>query len=134
MNSKDSLTHHFSRQLTAAVQELHLPSEDEFLCGMNSFRNDLDEDNPENAERLSRPIRKRGLRFPEPGWEHLPQLASRILERLYLEQGHDARWATPLGGYEIEALVRPWKGGSIRKVERLVDMLVETGERHGEPP
>jgi hypothetical protein len=77
--------------------------------------------------------RCRILRFPEPGPEHLTQLASRILEKLYLEQGHDPRWATPLEGYEIEALVRAWTGGSIRKVVRLVEMLVETRERHREP-
>jgi hypothetical protein len=77
--------------------------------------------------------RCRILRFPEPGPEHLPLLASRILEKLYLEQGHDPRWATPLEGYEIEALVRAWKGGSIRKVMRLVETLVETRERHREP-
>ena len=77
--------------------------------------------------------RCRVLRFPEPGPEHLPLLASRILEKLYLEQGHDPRWATPLEGYEIEALVGAWKGGSIRKVVRLVETLVETRERHREP-
>jgi hypothetical protein len=77
--------------------------------------------------------RCRVLRFPEPSQEHLPLLASRILEKLYLEQGHDPRWATPLEGFEIEALVRAWTGGSIRKVERLVETLVETRERHREP-
>jgi hypothetical protein len=77
--------------------------------------------------------RCRILRFPEPGPEHLPFLASRILEKLYLEQGHDPRWATPLEGYEIEALARAWTGGSIRKLERLVEILVETRERHREP-
>jgi hypothetical protein len=77
--------------------------------------------------------RCRILRFPEPGPEHLPFLASRILERVYLEQGHDPRWATPLEGFEIEALARAWTGGSIRKLERLVETLVETRERHREP-
>jgi hypothetical protein len=77
--------------------------------------------------------RCRILRFPEPGPKHLPFLASRILERVYLEQGHDPRWATPLEGFEIEALARVWTGGSIRKLERLVETLVETRERHREP-
>jgi hypothetical protein len=77
--------------------------------------------------------RCRILRFPEPGPEYLPFLASRILERLYLEQGHDPRWATPLEGFEIDALARAWSGGSIRKLERLVETLVETRERHREP-
>jgi hypothetical protein len=77
--------------------------------------------------------RCRTIRFPQPGPEHLPLLASRILEKVYLDQGHDPRWATPLEGYEIEALARAWTGGSIRKVERLVEALVETRERHREP-
>lgn len=54
MSSKDSADRHFSRRLTAAVQGLHLPSEEELLRGMNFFRNDLDEDIREYAERLSR--------------------------------------------------------------------------------
>jgi hypothetical protein len=77
--------------------------------------------------------RCRILRFPAPGPEYLSFLASRILERLYREQGHDPRWATPLEGFEIEALARAWTGGSIRKLERLVETLVETRERHREP-
>jgi len=77
--------------------------------------------------------RCRILRFPEPGPEHLPFLASRILESLYLEQGHDPRWATPLETYEIEALARAWTGGSIRKLERLVETIVGARERHREP-
>jgi hypothetical protein len=77
--------------------------------------------------------RCRILRFPEPGPEYLPFLASRILERLYLEQGHDPRWATPLETYEIEVLSRAWTGGSIRKLERLVELLAETRERYREP-
>lgn len=77
--------------------------------------------------------RCRILRFPEPGPKHLPFLASCILERLYLEQGHDPRWATPLEEYEVKALARAWTGGSIRKLERLVETLVETRERYREP-
>lgn len=77
--------------------------------------------------------RCRILRFPEPDAKHLPFLASRILEKLYLEQGHDPRWATPLETFEIEALSRAWTGGSIRKLERLVETLVEARERYREP-
>jgi hypothetical protein len=77
--------------------------------------------------------RCRILRFPEPGPEHLHFLASRILEQLYLDRGHDPRWATPLEGFEIEALRSAWPGGSIRKLQRLVEMLVEARERHRNP-
>ncbi|WP_161633508.1 AAA family ATPase [Mesorhizobium erdmanii] len=74
--------------------------------------------------------RCRILRFPEPGPDQLPFLAPRILERLYLEAGHDPRWATPLEGFELAALASNWPGGSIRKLERLVEKLVEARERH----
>ncbi|TPK81161.1 AAA family ATPase [Mesorhizobium sp. B2-4-17] len=74
--------------------------------------------------------RCRILRFPEPGPDQLPLLASRILERLYFEAGHDPRWVTPLEGFELAALANNWPGGSIRKLERLVEKLVEARERH----
>ncbi|RVA45249.1 AAA family ATPase [Mesorhizobium sp. M7A.F.Ca.US.001.01.1.1] len=74
--------------------------------------------------------RCRILRFPEPGPDQLPFLAPRVLERLYLEAGHDPRWGTPLEGFELAALANNWPGGSIRKLERLVEKLVEARERH----
>ncbi|MDF3217935.1 MULTISPECIES: hypothetical protein [Mesorhizobium] len=74
--------------------------------------------------------RCRILRFPEPGPDQLPFLAPRILERLYLEAGHDPRWAAPIEGFELAALASNWPGGSIRKLERLVEKLVEARERH----
>ena len=61
--------------------------------------------------------RCRVLRFPEPGREHLSVLASRIMERLYVERGYDPRWATPLKGFELCELTSVWSGGSIRKLE-----------------
>jgi hypothetical protein len=73
--------------------------------------------------------RCRVLRFPEPGPEQVAVLAPRILERLYVEAGHDRRWATPLEAFEVEALSAVWRGGSIRKLERLVEVLIEGRER-----
>ncbi|TIP49800.1 MAG: AAA family ATPase [Mesorhizobium sp.] len=73
--------------------------------------------------------RCRILRFPEPGSEQVSILAPRILERLYVDAGHDPRWATPLEGFELEALSDAWRGGSIRKLERLVEVLIEGRER-----
>ncbi|TPK11647.1 AAA family ATPase [Mesorhizobium sp. B2-5-7] len=74
--------------------------------------------------------RCRILRFPEPGPDQLPFLASRILERLYVEAGHDPRWARPLEGFELTALANNWPGGSIRKLERLLEKLIEARERY----
>lgn len=73
--------------------------------------------------------RCRILRFPNPGADQLPLLAARILERLYIEAGYDPRWATPLEGFELDALASVWTGGSIRRLERLVEGLREARER-----
>jgi len=73
--------------------------------------------------------RCRVLRFPDPGAGQLPIFATRILERLYTEAGHDPRWATPLEGFELDALARAWTGGSLRRLERLVEGVREARER-----
>lgn len=73
--------------------------------------------------------RCRILRFPDPKVDQLPLFATRILERLYTEAGHDPRWATPLEGFELDALEGVWRGGSIRKLERLVEGVRDARER-----
>jgi hypothetical protein len=74
--------------------------------------------------------RCRVIAFPEPGPDQLAVLAPRILERLYVAAGHDPRWATPLEPDEHEELAEHWQGGSIRKLERLIEVLVEARERY----
>jgi len=73
--------------------------------------------------------RCRILRFPDPGTDQLPFFATRILEQLYIDAGHDPRWATPLEGFELDALASVWTGGSLRRLERLVEGLREARER-----
>jgi hypothetical protein len=70
------------------------------------------------------------ITFPEPGPDQLGVLAPRILERIYVDTGHDPRWATPLEPDEYAALAEHWQGGSIRKLERLMEALVEARKRH----
>lgn len=72
--------------------------------------------------------RCRVLAFPEPGQDNLVPLASRILKRLYIDAGHDPGWASPLDGIEITALASAWPGGSIRKLQRLIEKLIELRE------
>lgn len=84
MSSKDSQDRHFSRRLKAAVEGLHLPSEEELLRGMSFFRGDLGEDIREYAERLWRRVRKRG--------DHALEPLAAALEELTVEQS-DVRMA-----------------------------------------
>lgn len=74
--------------------------------------------------------RCRILRFPVPGIDQVSTLAPRILERLYVDTGHDPRWATPFEAFEIETLQNHWSGGSIRRLERLVERLVEARDHY----
>lgn len=74
--------------------------------------------------------RCRVLAFPEPGPEQLEVLTPRLVERIYVDAGHDPRWATPLERFELAALADHWRGGSIRRLQQLVETLVEARERH----
>ncbi|MBN9079701.1 MAG: AAA family ATPase [Rhizobiales bacterium] len=74
--------------------------------------------------------RCRVVAFPEPGPEQLEVLAPRLVERIYIDAGHDPRWATPLEQFELTALADHWRGGSIRGLQQLVETLVEARERH----
>lgn len=74
--------------------------------------------------------RCRVMAFPEPGPEQLEVLAPRLVERIYVDAGHDPRWATPLEQFELTALAAHWRGGSIRRLQQLLEALVEARERH----
>jgi hypothetical protein len=73
--------------------------------------------------------RCRILRFPCPEADHLPLLAPRILARRYVQAGYDPRWATPLEGFELDALAKVWTGGSIRRLERVIEGLRKAREQ-----
>jgi ATP-dependent Lon protease len=74
--------------------------------------------------------RCRVIAFPEPGPEQIDVLAPRLVERIYVDAGHDPRWAMPLEQFELTALADHWRGGSIRRLQQLVETLVEARERH----
>ncbi len=79
-----------------------------------------------SLEGVSAPLRDRCriTMFPEPGPEHLAALAPRVIAELLADQGLDARWASPLEGYEMDALAAAWPGGSMRKLRRLVEAVL----------
>jgi hypothetical protein len=74
---------------------------------------------------LPPPLRDRCriLPFPDPEPGHLQVLANRLLKRIVVDRGLDERWALPLNGIELDALGRIWPGGSLRKLERLVEAV-----------
>ncbi|MCJ2015539.1 AAA family ATPase [Methylobacterium sp. J-076] len=74
--------------------------------------------------------RMRVIRVGEPGPEHLAGLAARISGQFCIDRGMDPRWGT-IDGEELAALAGVWPGGSVRRLQRLVDGLLRA--RDGAP-
>ncbi|MFC5393506.1 AAA family ATPase [Bosea vestrisii] len=60
------------------------------------------------------------LNMPQPGQEHMEALANSIAREQAVRQGWDARFAEPFDAIELDAMRRFWRGGSIRRLGRLV--------------
>lgn len=73
--------------------------------------------------------RCRILRFPRPGPEHLPALATHLLVQALRDRDRDPRWAMPLTGEELGYLGQAWSGGSLRRLQRLVEGVLAVRER-----
>ncbi|TGD99748.1 AAA family ATPase [Methylobacterium nonmethylotrophicum] len=67
------------------------------------------------------------VRVPEPGPEHLGVLAPRLARAVCRETGQDERFGE-LDGDEISALADAWRGGSIRRLRRLVETVLRARE------
>jgi len=65
--------------------------------------------------------RCRILVLADPRPRNLEALAPNILARVVAERGLDPRWTVPLQEYEFGALASAWRGGSLRKLRRLVE-------------
>lgn len=76
--------------------------------------------------KISGPLldRLRVLRIPKPRPEHLPAIVRTMLADMRLENGVDTTWMPDLDGDELDLLAAQWKGGSMRKLRRLVEVLV----------
>ncbi|WP_201859349.1 AAA family ATPase [Microvirga soli] len=86
-----------------------------------------------SLEGLSAPLRDRCrvVPFPEPGREHLPILARQVMSDILAEQGLDCRWGSSLDGIEIEAVMKAWPGGSLRKLRRVIEVILASRDvRH----
>lgn len=69
--------------------------------------------------------RFRVIQVNEPGWEHVGDLARNILDDIAAERGLDRRWIEELAADELDVLRTAWDGGSIRKLKRALEVLVD---------
>jgi ATP-dependent Lon protease len=75
---------------------------------------------------LPPPLRDRFriVTFPKPGPGDLDALLPAVTADLASESGLDSRWVEPLTGYEREAVATHWRGGSVRRLRRVVEIVL----------
>jgi ATP-dependent Lon protease len=75
---------------------------------------------------LPSPIRDRMrvVTFPKPRPDDLDALLPAVLADLANERGLDQSWVPPLDGEEHALAARYWRGGSVRRLRRIVETLL----------
>jgi ATP-dependent Lon protease len=76
---------------------------------------------------LPSPIRDRFrgvVTFPKPSAADLGALLPAVIADLAKERGLDGSWVPPLDGTEHTAVARHWRGGSVRRLRRIVEAIL----------
>jgi len=75
---------------------------------------------------LPSPLRDRFrvVTFPKPAPKDLDALLPAVIADLAGERGLDHRWVAPLDGIERNAVATHWRGGSVRRLRRLVEAIL----------
>jgi len=69
--------------------------------------------------------RFRVIEVPDPDWSHLGGLAQSILDDIARDRGLDRLWIGDLAEDELEVVRRAWPGGSLRRLRRVIEVLVD---------
>ncbi len=82
-----------------------------------------------NTLQLSAPLLDRFdvIEMPDPGPEHVGTLVRRIVDDLARERDEQG-FVPPLAPDEMEIVAEAWGGGSLRRLRRAVEALIETRE------
>ena len=83
------------------------------------------------VEPLPQPLRDRVriLAFPTPTRDDLTALLLPLLDAYNVERGLDVRWLEPFSPDEIEAVASRWPSGSVRRLGRLVEAVLQAREK-----
>jgi ATP-dependent Lon protease len=75
---------------------------------------------------LPSPIRDRFrvVTFPKPTKDDLDALLPAVIADLAHERDLDSRWVAPLDGVERTAVATHWRGGSVRRLRRIVEAML----------
>ena len=77
---------------------------------------------------LPSPIRDRFrvVSFPKPNAHDLDALLPAVIADLAKERGLHQDWVPPLDGVERAAVAQHWRGGSLRRLRRIVETVLRT--------
>jgi ATP-dependent Lon protease len=83
------------------------------------------------VDQLPWPLRDRLriVEFPEATPEHLPALIAPLLAELAASRSLDPRFIAPLSEEDHAFLGRNWRGGSVRRLSRLIEAIINARER-----
>ncbi len=69
--------------------------------------------------------RLRIVQIEDPTWEHLGDLSRSILDEIARGRGLDPRWLPDLAQDELDVIKGAWPKGSLRKLRRALEVLVD---------
>lgn len=83
-----------------------------------------------SIDALPSPLRDRFrvIFFPKPTADHIDALLPAVTADLATERGLDQRWVEPLTGFERDAVAAHWRGGSVRRLRRVVEIVLRARE------
>lgn len=69
--------------------------------------------------------RFRILYMPEPRAEHLPAVLPGVVRIVAERRGLSPEWIAPFDALEMDFIADLWRGGSIRRLARIVEALID---------
>lgn len=80
-----------------------------------------------DLEGIPMPLRDRFriIRMPDPGRQHLGDLSRNIIDDIAEERALDRRWIAPLAEDELDLIGKAWPGGSLRKLRRILETMLD---------
>lgn len=73
--------------------------------------------------------RFRVIEVPEPGAEHLEPIARSMVRAISNDRGIPEAWVQDLDGFELRAVADVWKGGSLRKLRRVLEAVLTARDK-----
>ena len=84
-----------------------------------------------STDALPSPLRDRlrVIGFLMPQARDLDALLPAVIAGIALERQLDARWIIPLDGDEHNIAAKYWRGGSVRQLKRIVEVILKEREK-----